>query len=710
MHTCRYTTKRRQWGKRWSWLLGLLFAGNMSGGVKANEFPDFAGKASGGIKANEFLDLSLNELLSLEITSVSKRPQPVSQAAAAVFVITQEDIRRSGATSIPEALRMAPGLHVARIDGNKWAISARGFNGRFATKMLVLIDGRSVYSPLFAGVFWDIQDTLLDDVERIEVIRGPGASLWGSNAVNGVIDIITKSAADTRGGLVSAGGGSQETGFGGVRYGGRLGETGRYRVYAKYLNRDGNRRSGGGGNSDDRTEAYRAGFRTDLTPSAVDTLTLQGEYYQGLSGETSLRHSLTPPFLNLTDDDQRVSGFHMLSRWRREISDTDTLTLQAYFDRTRRNWYLLDELRDTADLDVQYRSQAFEGHDLLFGFGYRYTRDDTEGSRFAHLNPGNLGTQLFSAFLQDDIQLIPSRLVLTLGSKLEHNDYTGFEGQPNARLLWTPTPQHTVWASIGRAVRIPSRGDQHALADRSFFAPYTSENPGPVPVFTKVFGSPDYDAESVIAYEFGYKQQVSKALSFDVAFYHNEYTRLRGAKLGTPACDPAGTPPGCFFGSPHPRSITMPIELTNQSRGESYGMEWALEFRPAETLRFQGAYTLADSRIKTSAANIFVDENPLAHHLLSLRAAWNPRSDVDLDLWLRYVDRMAGSFGTVPTVIPAYTQLDLRLAWRILPKLELSVTGQNLLDGGHPEYQSELGDIPLIDLRRSVYGQIRWNF
>ena len=654
---------------------------------------------------NEFLDLSLQELLSVEITSAGKKPQPVSQAAAAIFVITQEDIRHSGVTSIPEALRMAPGLDVARIDGNKWAISSRGFNGRFANKLLVMIDGRSVYSPTFAGVYWDVQDTLLEDVDRIEVIRGPGASLWGSNAVNGVINIITKSSANTQGGLISAGAGNYERGFGGVRYGGDIGDLGHYRVYAKYFNRGNNAYADSREIINDQSDQYRGGFRTDLTPSLRDQVTVQGDYYHGRSGDgMNLDTPIAPDFSTYVRNQQKLTGFNVLSRWQHSLTDTDTLTVQAYYDYTERRRAILDERRRTGDLDIQYRTQRFQGHDVMFGFGYRYTEDFTGATYKVSMDPRNRGTQLYSAFLQDDIQLIKNELTLTLGSKLEHNDYSGFEGQPNLRLLWTPDKNNTVWGSIGRAVRIPSRGDQDVRAIQQTLTPANS--PAPVPVVVKILGSRQFDAESVIAYELGYKHRVSDQFSFDLATFYNEYTRLRSVAK----CSEAIPIASCLNQSSIP--WISDSRFGNQGGHHSYGVELAFDWRPAEQWRFQGVYAFLQMEAHAIKSGHTLGDsagsNPV--HQASLRTSWSPRRDVDLDLWIRRVDGLNIDFGTSTSHIPGYTQLDLRLAWRPVPKLELSFVGFNLLDDRHKEFVSEYNDVPPVEIRRSLFGQVRWEF
>ncbi len=659
---------------------------------------------------DEYFDLSLGELLSLEVTSLSKKSQPLSQAAAAAFVITQEDIRRSGVTTIPEALRMAPGIQVARIDASKWAITSRGFNGRFANKLLVMIDGRSVYTPLFSGVYWDVQDTLLEDIDRIEVIRGPGATLWGANAVNGVINIITKETADTQGVLLSAGTGNEEQGFVHFRYGAGIADMGHYRIYGKYFNRDGSVDALSGEETADDWDQFRTGFRAELLISDTDDLNIQGDYYKGRHGETVSEPSLSPPFQSVVDNDTDVSGFNLLARWNHWVSDSDDFALQAYFDRTERGWALVGEDRNTFDLDFQYRTQRFDRHDLILGLGYRYTGDSLRNSSIVSLAPTSRDDHLFSAFVQDDIELVP-QWTLTLGSKFEHNDYTGFEIQPNARLLWTPNERQTLWASVARAVRTPGRVDHNANIVVGLLPPASPGNPAPVPQLLIAQGDNRVESEELIAYEAGFKWQASRTFGLDIALFYNDYDQLRSSQIGAPSCQPGGIPPNCFFTPPPPTSILVPLPLGSQGDGEGYGIEMAADWQPASNWKLKTAYTfleqVTDDKPEVATADN-AGVNP--RHQFSLRSLFNPRFDLDLDLWIRYVDGLDDFFGVNHQTVDAYWQLDARAAWRPLPDVELSIVGQNLLDDKHPEFLSELGDVPLTAVERSVYGQVRWEF
>ena len=658
----------------------------------------------------DLMELSLEDLLDIKVTSVSKKAQSLSEAAAAVFVISQDDIRRSGVTTIPEALRMVPGVQVARIDANKWAISARGFNGRFANKLLVLIDGRSVYTPFFSGVFWDVQDTVLEDIDRIEVIRGPGATLWGANAVNGVINIITKAAANTQGGLVSAGFGTEERGFGTVRYGSKLGDNAHYRVYAKYFDRDGGVALDSGDGTADDWHATRAGFRLDWAGTDRDAVTVQGDIYDGDSGETIRILSLQPPFSSIREADQGVSGGNILMRWERTFSELSDLTLQFYYDRTDRDAELLDLTRDTFDIDFQHRFPLMERHDLIWGLGYRYTEDDAPDTFFVSMDPDNRDYRLFSGFVQDDITLVSERLKLILGSKFEHNDYTGFEVQPNARLLWTPDQRHSLWASVARAVRTPSRGEYNARVAGNIVPPGHPLNPAPVPAVTRIVGNDNLDAEELIAYELGYRIQASERLRLDIAAFYNDYDKLIGGNLGAPVCEPSGAPvessPLCVLFADN---ILIPIPLDNNLQGKTYGLDLTANWRTTDWWNLQAAYSYLKIDLKTDQLGEFFEKQS-PNHQISLRSSMDLPHDVELDLWLRYTDNVTTLDRFETLDINSYVAFDARLAWRPHKDLELSIVGQNLLDDRHPEFTSELGDIPPTEVERSGYLQLRWTF
>jgi iron complex outermembrane receptor protein len=672
----------------------------------------------GGVAAqNSYFDMPLVELLNLQTTSVSRKSQSVSESAAAVFVITEEDLRRSGVTHVADALRMVPGVQVAQIDASKWAVTARGFNNRFANKLLVMVDGRSVYSPLFSGVYWDVQDLVLEDVERIEVIRGPGATLWGANAVNGVINIVTKFARDTHGGLVSAAAGNQERGTVSVRQGGVLGSTGDYRLYAKFFHRDGNHSEQLDGDSADGWQSGRLGFRLEHSPDWANTLSVQGEYYDGRAGETSRVFAVTPPYEWLQDREQQMSGGHLLTRWSHDLSDVRGLSLQLYYDRSDRRTGLFSQTHDTLDLDLQLWDRHRAGHDLLFGLGYRFTADDYDapGTDLVipamRLLPEDRRDQLFSAFVQDDIELLDEQLILTVGCKFEHNDYTGFEYQPNLRLLWRPDERQSVWVSATRAVSTPSRWQHDGVLDTYVEGPDSGLNPLPLPVLFRLDGNRQVDSEILQAFEAGYRMQVSETFSFDAAIYYNRYDGLLSADFGGFHCDTGDALPGCLLATPATQYVLWDNIADNASRGHSKGLELAADWRPHYQWRLQTAYSLLQMAISTPDDHWAMApqiSNP--EQQLSLRLAYNPRHNLDVDLWLRYVDPIQVYADLNEVGIPAYTELDLRLAWRPSDDVELSLVGRNLLHGSHPEFRSDTNDLPLIDIERSIHGKVTWRF
>lgn len=640
----------------------------------------------------DLTELSLEQLMAIEVTSVSKQAQPLAQAAAAVFVMTQEDIRRSGATSIPEALRMVPGLQVARLDSNKWAISSRGFNGRFANKLLVLIDGRSVYTPLFAGVYWDVQDTLMEDIDRIEVIRGPGATLWGANAVNGVINIITKKAKDTQGGLLVGGAGTEERGFTGMRYGTTLSENTHIRAYGKFFARD-DQATATGDPATDPWHQARGGMRLDHTANNGDTLTLQGDYYSGQYGERVTSPILVAPFSQTDDRTGSVQGGNILGRWTHAFSSTDGVALQLYYDRTERS--IAGEKRNIADLDFQHHFDWGTRQNLIWGLGYRFVNDQLVRTDTTQYNPETRSWNLWSGFLQDDIHLIPDTITVTLGTKIEHNDFTGLVVQPNGRLRWTPTSHQTVWAAVSRAVRTPSRAEDDVRINQTSRAPSASS--GGLPVLSAVEGNRGYGNEKTLAYELGYRNQISDTLSIDLATFYNNYKDLRTFERGTPVVENA----------PSPTHLLVPLPVGNKLRAETMGVEVMAEWRPAEWWKLQPSYTylymhLFTDRTTDVSAGDAKGQNPA--HQASIRSLMSLPHNTELDVWGRYVDRLSA------INIPSYFTLDVRLGWKPTKQLELSLVGQNLLDSHRPEFQEKIISYVPTEIQRGVYGKATWRF
>lgn len=637
-------------------------------------------------------ELSLEALLEMEVTSVSKRAQKLVEAAAAITVIRNEDIRRAGAESIAEALRLAPGMQVASITRNTWAISARGFNDEFANKLLVLMDGRTVYTPLFSGVYWDVQDTMLEDLDRIEVIRGPGAALWGANAVNGVINILTRSAKDTQGWLLKGGWGTEDNGWGEMRYGGTLGEDAWFRVYAKYFNRDGFV-DGSGNDVTDDWDTARAGFRADFEPSSEDTLTVQGDVYDGGSEQTGLPPTAAPPFFRAFEDTIDLEGSDLLARWTRVLSPTSELSLQAYYDRTARDNSIFREHRDTFDLDFQHRFEIWEASDLTWGLGYRVTFDETEGSDVVFVQPDERSAQLFSLFLQDEIELVPDTLKLTLGSKLEHNDYTGFEIQPDARLLWRADEHQTLWAAFSRAVRTPARAEHDVSIN------FASIPPSPVtpPGFLRLLGDNDFHSEEVLAWQLGYRVRPADNLSFDLALFYNDYDELRTFTPGAPFVEPV--PGGAVLIVPH--------SWNNDARGETYGVELSAEWQVLSCWRLAADYSFLQIQIHEKDTGGLVsaegDEGDSPHHQFNVRS-WLDLGDAwQLNTVLYYVDNLPASG------IHSYLRWDAQVRYEPCENAALSVGVQNILDDRHPEFRSSLFR-PASEVERMGYVSLEVRF
>ncbi|MHB9027255.1 MAG: TonB-dependent receptor plug domain-containing protein [Candidatus Latescibacterota bacterium] len=637
--------------------------------------------------------MSIEELMNIEITSVSRKTESLANAAAAIFVITREDIRRSGVTSIPEALRMAPGLDVARVDANKQAVSSRGFNGRFARKMLVLIDGRTVYTPLFSGVFWDRQDMILEDIERIEVIRGPGATLWGANAVNGVINIITKKASDTLGGLITAGSGNVEKGIGGVRYGVKLGSDTDLRVYTKYSNYSSSVDSTGR-EATDGWHAMRGGFRMDSQLTGEDRMMLQGDIYRGRLGETYSLPQMTSPYTRTFDFTSKNFGVNILSRWERTLSESSDVAAQLSYDRTDQTIAVMGEKRDTFDLDFQHRFNRGERQGIVWGLGYRFTQDKLDNTSALSLTPDSRGDNLFSAFVQDDITIIADKLRLTLGSKFEHNDYTGFEVQPNIRAIWTPNSRTSVWGAVSRAVRTPSRGESDGRTIGDVIPPMPPILP--IPIFVVGNGSKDFKSEILTAYELGYRVKPKETVSFDISTFFNRYHDLYSLSSG-------GLSPNDPL---NPQYLSLTYTIKNNMDAKTHGVEVASDWDVNDWWRLHSAYTYLEmkTRLKKNNIDLAYIEGRDPHHQCSLRSQMDFGRTLEFDLWLRYVDNL-------PSIdVKSYVTPDVRLGWKPVKNLELSITGRNLTHNHHTEFRTELINTPPTGTERSFLAKVMWNF
>ena len=526
-------------------------------------------------------DISLEDLLGTEVTSASRKAERLHEVAAAVFVITRDDIERSGATNLPEALRLAPGVNVASLANNRWAVSVRGFNDRFSNKLLVLMDGRSIYSPLFSGVVWEDQDTLLEDIDRIEVVRGPGAAMWGANAVNGVINIITRRARDTEGDLLVAAAGSEERALLAFRHGGEAGN-GHFRVWGKAFKRDQSFTTDGH-TGNDYWQAGRIGFRGDWHMGSDQRLMLSGQMYSSPTGDRwNLADLGSPLSVNLIDRRQGGKGGHLLGRNEWTLANGSQAALQAYIDVSSIELQTaFKEDRTTVDLDFQHRLLLGQDHDLIWGLGYRYSRDRMNSTGIIVAQPSSRAFTLASAFVYDDITLLPNTLRLMLGLRIEDNSFTGVEPLPNVRLMWAPSDSQSLWASVARAVRTPSRAELDGEVIFSVTPPGAAGNPTPLPLLTR--NIPDdhkLQNETVLAYELGYRHQFSASLSTDIAAFYNQYGDLRSAMLGTQQI--------AFERSPY---LIQNIVPDNSIQAHTHGFEISMDWYPRPWWRIQPNYS-----------------------------------------------------------------------------------------------------------------------
>lgn len=636
------------------------------------------------IEAQEVTEIDLEDLMKVRVSSVGKKAQTLDEVPAAVHVIRGEDLRRGGATSVAEALRRVPGYQVGRSDANTWTVTSRGFSS--ANKLLVLVDGRSVYSPLHSGVFWDAQTVFLEDVERIEVVRGPGGALWGANAINGIVNVITKSAKDTVGGVVYGGGGFEERAFAGARHGARAGEDHVVRVSANTVTRDDSVQARDPDeDSFDDYQMSRGDLRWDWKAGERDKIAFIAGYYEGKAQERIQEPLLTAPFSLSYRDRTLLSGGHAVLRWQRELGPASDLSVQAYFDRVERESELFEEVENAGDLEIQHRFSPLEGHDLVWGAGYRIYQIDFEGGFFATTDPEERVDDLPSVFLQDEITLLEKRLKLTVGARAEHNDYSGFEIQPSARLAWTPHDEHMIWLAASRAMRTPS------ILDNDFRLNALTLPTAP-PTVLAVFGSRDFRSEELIALEAGWRARPWEPLLVDVATFFNVYDDLRSLEPGTAFSEPGND--------------VSPFFIRNEATARTYGIEVALSLQAASwwLLRASYAYLYMNLQLSESSADTTseAEEKRSPRNQVWILSSMDLGSDWTLDVMARYVSRLPA----VPA--DAYVEADVRLAWRIPNSgLELALVGQNLVHDHHEETSSDQAG---SELERGGYVSLTWRY
>lgn len=638
--------------------------------------PAFA--ENGGL--DDLGEMSLESLGEI-VTSVSKKPEDSFRSAAAIHVVTNEDIKLSGATHIAEALRMVPGMDVARIDSSNWAISSRGFNGSvFANKLLVLVDGRTIYTPLLSGVYWDIQNLPLEDVERIEVIRGPGASLWGANAVNGIINIITKDSADTQGVYASTLFGNEDRNITDLRYGGKLSEKAYFRTYAKYENRDSTETTTGadGGN---RWFNGKAGFRSDWTPSEARKVTVQGDVYDSNIHLDLFLPSFTDPTgMEYRRDQIDSRGFNLLGRWEEKHREGLQSAFQAYVDYQSPTYSALEQDIYTFDFDYQTAWEANARNDVMWGVAARAIKNDLNGSfDLAVLNDIDSQT-IFSAFLQDQIALLPKELYLTLGSKVEKNSLIGYEIEPSARIAWYPDDSQTLWASVSHAVRAPG------ILEHSSSVNVLTLAPG---VIAQQQYNTNFNSEDLIAYELGHRIKPLANLSFDSTVFMNDYKNLATFEPGLPV--PAAG--GAF----------VPFQINNLGSGRAYGFETSATWDVTSRWDLMANYSYLNLVLEQDAASldpIFLDQEGNApHHQFMLRSQLFLPRDVRLVNTGYYVDELPSSG------VDDYFRFDTQIIWKATEGMEFSLVGQNLLDGEHSEFGAPLNGMA-NEIPRAFYGRI----
>ena len=649
--------------------------------------------ADKAMNVDALFNLPLNELMQTEVVSVSKRAQPLSDVAAATYVITQERIRRSGLNSIPELLRMVPGLNVAQLDANKWAISARGFNRLYARNLLVMIDGRSVYSPLFAGVHWDAIDIALEDIERIEVIRGPGAALWGANAVNGVINIITKRSGATQGQMLSVELGDEDNILT-ARHGGKLNHGGHYRVYLKARDVD-DFVDASEQDTADNWEAYTLGFRSDWMLSVQDTVSVHGDYYIGNLGATLSYTDLNnaPSYRTTEVNDTEAVSANLMMRWARSYSSTSEVVWQVYYDNIVREELPFRERHDTYDIDMQHRFAFTPEQTLTWGINYRTTRQETNKSfRFSFDNDKETISQ-GGLFLQDEVLALDERLAVTVGAKVEYFEYSGLEFQPNLRMAWRLEDGQTFWASTARAVRSPARTDTDARINILAFQSPSCANGNLCLV--RLTGNESIESETVHAYEFGFRGQVNKQVSYDASMYYNEYKDMISSQSG----------PRYAVTDEAPLHEVLIRQFVNGASGHTKGFEFSSTIQVLPSWRMLVGMTFLDMNITASDGYDVNGESPEQQY--QLHNYFNLTNHLELDFLIYYVDEVDVQYRS--QTIDAYVRADVRLGWQVSPEGEVSLGVRNLADDRH----AEIGDIPYTigsEVERSSYLKWTHNF
>lgn len=624
------------------------------------------------VRSTDLATLSIEDLMNIEVTSVSKQKQRLGDSAAAIAVITQEDIHRSGATAIAELLRQAPGMHVAQLGPGQWAVGSRGFNKSRTNNLLVMMDGRTVYTPLFAGVYWDTVDYVLEDLERIEVVRGPGGTLWGSNAVNGVINVLSKNARDTQGLLFQEYYGNDGN-IATARYGGNVDNRVFYRVYSKYRVMD-DMPDPANARAIDGWDSLRSGFRIDANLTDSDTFTLQGDVFDNRAGHPRSHYSLLPPFVSEYSDITNTHGGNVLARYTHTFSDTSDLMVQLYYDKLQLTDHDNTFEQGTYDIEFQHRFALADRHEIIWGGGYRLVADEIDPliattALGDYANPRSRHTSLWSGFIQDDMTLVPGKLHAIVGTKLEMTPYTGFEFQPSARLLYTPDARNTFWASVSRAVRAPSRAENDARV-LGGVVPLQ-----PLPFAAAYVGNRDLKSEQLLALESGYRAEPVSNLSLDLVGFLNFHH-------GVVEALPSGAPGMGFSPVPH---LVNAVSPQNAANGISYGAEVATRWKVSDQFTLAASYSYlcmsltTDEGIQGSAPGTNTDRSSPSHQA-QVRAYYDITRDLQVNAATYFV-------GTVENPhISSYLRTDLNVVWKMHKNAELQAGVRNLFDPQHPEF------------------------
>lgn len=647
----------------------------LSGCLMAESQPD---------QGNPLKNLSLEELGNVEVTSVNKEPDEVWHTPAAIYVITAEQIRRSGYRTIPQLLRLAPGVEVQQMDSNKWAVGIRGFGSRLSKSVLVLIDGRSLYTPLFRGVYWEMHDVFIEDIDRIEVIRGPGGTIWGSNAVNGVVNIITKNAKDTQGVVVAAGGGNVEQGFVDARYGGVSGNFA-YRMYGKAFTRGPQYHKDGRNFDDWRRQQF--GFRSDWDITANDSLMIEGDIYNADAGSKLNVSTFSPPAIFPVEGNVGISGGDIVANWKHRFSEKSDLQILAYYDRTNRNDLNYAESRNTFDVDLTYHRRAGRNNIILGAEAHVSPSSFTQLVPTVDFEPHDQTYRIYGGFLQDDITLVENKLSLQVGTKLENNSFSGFDWQPSARLLWTPRKQQSFWAAVTKAVRTPSRIEDN-FQFNALVVPA-------LPLYIRLIGDGNFAPEKMLGYEAGYRQFFSPRVYVDFASYYNSYDDLLSVE----------NRPVVVETTPAPVHLVLPIFLRNGLEGETYGGEISPSVQIAPWWQVKGSYSFLHLNVRRKpwsddASSVAQTEGGSPSSVVVFQSLLNLPRNFELDLTYRY----SSALKSPDLKIPSWSTGDARLGWGFHKNFDLSIVGENLFQPHHPEFAGEPGGPVLV--RRSVYAMI----